>query len=141
MLSTSPITNAYNVMQTMPSSSCDPSTQIFQPDLSYNCIVCGDINENPNDLYEHMRQHHSEMYEPSQSTEAYDVEDDDSDDFDIDDEKYSDLSRLLEPICEIHQLDEDLVMTPIPSETSSQHTELKSIESTFQQNVVLRKCV
>lgn len=138
MLSTTPVVNVYNVPQNASSSTYEPNTKKFKSDLSYNCIVCGDINENPDELYEHMRQHHSEMYVPTHTAEVFNLDDDDSD-FDINDDEYSDLSRLLEPICEIHQLDEELVMTPISSEDPSQLAGLASMESADQRKLVLRK--
>lgn len=96
MLSTSSLANIGSL------SSCEPSAKRVKM-FSLPCNVCYEIYADPNDLYEHMRTSHSELYVPTHAiAEAYD----DESEHDISDEEYSELCRLLEPICEIRQFDD-----------------------------------
>lgn len=104
-----------------------PDSKRFKSDLTFHCIVCSDIYNDPNVLYEHMKLRHPELYERDHNgqdnDDVYDIDDessneknglaetndlDDSDtDMDFIDEHYSDLSSILEPICELRQVDDD----------------------------------
>lgn len=98
----------------------------FKSDLTFHCIVCSDVYNDPNVLYEHMKVRHPELYERDHNSQdnddVYDIDDDedekncladanelDASDTDMDfiDEHYSDLSSILEPICELRQVDDD----------------------------------
>lgn len=105
--------------------SYEPTAKRFKSDLTFHCIVCSDVYDDPNVLYEHMKKCHPELYERGSGTEneedVYSANDDDeinhidlseSNGFDSDhelsEEELVDLSRLLEPICELrHEGDED----------------------------------
>lgn len=104
-----------------------PDTKRFKSDLTFHCIVCSDVYNDPNVLYEHMKLRHPELYERDHNSQdnddVYDIDDessnekngltepnelDESDtDMDFIDEHYSDLSSILEPICELRQVDDD----------------------------------
>lgn len=148
MLSTSTLTNVGSAGM----SSCEPSVNRINPLFPLFCIVCNDIYADPNVLYEHMRNSHSELYVPTHAiAEVYDLDEDECD-RDISDEEYSELWRLLEPICEIQQIDDD---TPSVESHKNAHSNGNSqvkhqIQSKQQpdttqdsksdQKVVLRKC-
>lgn len=106
----------------------EPTPKRFKSDLTFHCIVCSDIYDDPNVLYEHMKKQHPELYERDQNgqdnDDVFDVDEDDDDETDENDtnefyldetnrgefidENYSDLSRILEPICELrHEGDDD----------------------------------
>lgn len=89
--------------------------------FNFHCSICNDLYDDPSELYEHMRKRHSELYLPASGTEVYDLDDDDSE-LDINDEDYSSLSQLLEPICEIQQIDEDDISMPVLTDSNRLHT-------------------
>lgn len=82
-------------------SSYGPAAKRFKSDLTFQCIVCSDVYSNPNTLYEHMKSKHQELYEGVGENCETDSE------HELSDEEYLDLSRLLEPICELRQVDDD----------------------------------
>lgn len=105
------------------SQSYEPSSKRIKSDLTFHCIVCSDIYDDPNHLYEHMKKQHPELYErengaSSNDEEIFHLDEEDGIDFvngidsehELSDEDYIDLSRLLEPICELRQDDEDDVL-------------------------------
>lgn len=106
---------------TTTSQSHEPSAKRIKSDLSFHCIVCSDIYDDPNVLYEHMKERHPELYERENgqdNDDVYGIDDDDDNDVtdgfgaydsdqEFDNEIDSDLSRLLEPICELRQEDDE----------------------------------
>lgn len=104
-----------------------PDTKHFKSDLTFHCIVCSDVYNDPNVLYEHLKVRHPELYERDHNSQdnddVYDIDDESSDekngptetnehdasdtDMDFIDEHYSDLCNILEPICELRQFDDD----------------------------------
>lgn len=104
-----------------------------------------------------MRNRHSELYVPASGAEIYDLDDDDSE-LDINDEEYSSLSQLLEPICEIQQMEDDEVSMPVSNDVNRlyaapfqthPHSALQPLpgcnvpvteQIAIDRKVVLRKC-
>lgn len=85
--------------------SYEPSSKRFKSDLTFQCIVCSDIYDDPNILYEHMKSKHKELYECEEGSSGEGFDSDSE--HELSDEEYLDLSRLLEPICELKQDDDD----------------------------------
>lgn len=81
----------------------EPTTKRFKSDLTFQCIVCSDVYDDPNVLYEHMKLNHQELYEGDDGENGFDSDSE----HELSDEEYLDLSRLLEPICELRQVDDD----------------------------------
>lgn len=71
-----------------------PLSKRIKSDLAFQCMVCSEIFDDPTLRYEHMGSQHRDLY-----GNGFDS--------DSDDEISEDLSRLLEPICEIKLIDED----------------------------------
>lgn len=71
-----------------------PLSKRFKSDLAFQCMVCNATFDDPTSRYEHMDSQHRDSY-----GNGFDS--------DSDDEINEDLSRLLEPICEIKLIDED----------------------------------
>lgn len=107
---------------------CEPEdSKRFKSDLTFHCIVCSDVYNDPNVLYEHMKLRHPELYERDHNSQdnddVYDIDDESSNekngpaetheldpsdtDMDFIDEHYGDLSSILEPICELRQIDDN----------------------------------
>lgn len=76
----------------------------FKSDLTFHCILCSDVYDDPNILYEHMKIRHPHLYERDELNnmieEEYEEKTDDSD------EEYE-YSSIMEPICELKQADDD----------------------------------
>lgn len=115
------------------SNECESSAKRFKSSLAFHCIVCNDVYADPNGLYDHMKTRHAELYEgntnDSNAIEIDDLDDestgagDSPSDFcqrpdennsesdiectDVSDGEFSDLSKLLEPICELRHEGED----------------------------------
>lgn len=100
--------NNQNIMHASASSpSYEPSTKRFKSaDLTFQCIVCSDVYDDPNTLYEHMKINHQELYENDDGSGGENGCDSGTE-HELSDEEYLDLSRLLEPICELRQVDDD----------------------------------
>lgn len=108
-ISPAPIFNGNNqnmIRASSQSQSYEPSSKRFKSDLTYQCIVCSDVYDDPNILYEHMKKKHQELYEREDGSSGENGFDSDSE-HELSDEEYLDLSRLLEPICELRQDDDD----------------------------------
>lgn len=111
-----------NLLRASMSQPYEPSSKRIKSDLTFHCIVCSDVYDDPNHLYEHMKKQHPELYERENGTSSNDEEifnlDEDGVDYmngidsehELSDEDYIDLSRLLEPICELRQDDEEDVV-------------------------------
>lgn len=82
-----------------------PSAKRFKSDLTFQCIVCSDVHNDPDALYEHMKTKHRELYECAEGSAGENADTDSE--HELSDEEYLDLSRLLEPICELKQVDDD----------------------------------
>lgn len=128
--------------QSVMGQPCEPSSEpkSFKSDLTFHCIVCSDVYNDANVLYEHMKLRHPELYErdhvSQDNDDIYDIDDDSSNekygptemnehdtsdtDMDFIDEHYSDLSSILEPICELRQVDDDDDECSIENGISSQ---------------------
>lgn len=110
-ISPAPLFNTGNqrMIRSSPSSSqpFEPISKRFKSDLTFHCIVCSDVYDDPNVLYEHMKSQHHELYDDAagRSDDENGFESDSG--HELSDEEYHDLSRLLEPICELRQVDED----------------------------------
>lgn len=85
------------------SKSYEPTSKRFKSDLTFQCIVCSDVYEDPNILYEHMKLKHQELYEVEDGENGFESDSE----HELSDEEYLDLSRLLEPICELRQVDDE----------------------------------
>lgn len=103
-----------NMLLESASKAFEPTAKRLKSDLTFHCIVCSHVYGDLTSMYEHMRAEHPELYQ--QDTEQMklngDFENaDENCQFDLDhelsDEEYTDLSRLLEPICELRQIDDD----------------------------------
>lgn len=100
--------NSQNIIRTQQTQPYEPSPKRFKSDLTFQCIVCSDVYDDPNILYEHMKKQHKELYESGDDVCSGGGNGFDSDsEHELSDEEYLDLSRLLEPICELRQDDED----------------------------------
>lgn len=75
-------------------STFQPLSKRFKSDLQFQCMVCNEIFDDPGRRYEHMSSHHGDVYGNGFE-------------HDSDDEISEDLSRLLEPICEIKLIEDD----------------------------------
>lgn len=101
-----------------PAKGIEPEAKRRKSELTFNCIVCSDAFNDPNVLYEHMKDNHPELYEreeePGQALDD-DLDDDEcsayfeNGDFskESSDEDFMELSSILEPICELRQDDEE----------------------------------
>lgn len=87
--------------------SFEPPSKRFKSDLTFQCIVCSDVYDDPNILYEHMKKQHEELYEHSEDVSGGENGFDSDSEHELSDEEYLDLSRLLEPICELRQDDDE----------------------------------
>lgn len=101
-------------MRDSTSRSFEPVAKKLKSDLTFQCIVCNNVHSDFDAMFEHMRYQHPELYEHENERisceENSGVGDENSQlDFDheLSDEEYSDLSRILEPICELRQIDDD----------------------------------
>lgn len=102
-------TNHKNMLHGSPGQSalhCEPSPKRFKPDIKFNCIVCTDAYSDPNVLYEHMKANHPELYE-RESGQDFEDDDDMDDDLGSSSDDYDDYSSILEPICELRQVDDE----------------------------------
>lgn len=107
-ISPAPLFNGSNqnmIRASASSQSYEPSSKRFKSDLTFQCIVCSDVYDDPNILYEHMKVKHQELYEGEDGENGFESDSE----HELSDEEYLDLSRLLEPICELKQVDEDNV--------------------------------
>lgn len=96
--------NNQNMIRASASSqSYEPTSKRFKSDLTFQCIVCSDVYDDPNILYEHMKVNHQELYEVEDGENGFESDSE----HELSDEEYLDLSRLLEPICELRQVDDD----------------------------------
>lgn len=93
-------------MHASASQPYEPSSKRFKSDLTFQCIVCNTIYDDPNSLYEHMQSKHQDLYGHEDGNAADSSFDSDSDP-ELSDKEYLNLSRLLEPICELTQEDDD----------------------------------
>lgn len=111
------IGNSGNRLHASTSKSYEPNKKRFKSDLTFHCIVCSDVYDDPNVLYEHMKQKHPELYAGTENDEdGFDEEENNVEkDFlncfdsehELSDEELVDLSRLLEPICELRHDGDD----------------------------------
>lgn len=99
--------NSQNIIRTQQSQSYEPTSKRFKSDLTFQCIVCSDVYDDPNILYEHMKKQHKELYENGDDIYSGGNGYDSDSEHELSDEEYLDLSRLLEPICELRQEDDD----------------------------------
>lgn len=81
-------------MMLVPPAYHQPISNGPKSDLAFQCMVCNETFDDPTLRYEHMSSQHSDLY-----GNGFDN--------DSDDELSDDLTRLLEPICEIKLIDED----------------------------------
>lgn len=99
--------NSQNIIRSQQPQPYEPTSKRFKSDLTFQCIVCSDVYDDPNVLYEHMKKQHKELYESGDDVCSGGGNGFDSDsEHELSDEEYLDLSRLLEPICELRQEDE-----------------------------------
>lgn len=97
-----------NMIRSAAVPSFEPSSKRFKSDLTFQCMVCSGVYDDPNTLYEHMKSKHHELYERSDAEGSAGENGFESDsEHELSDEEYLDLSRLLEPICELRQEDDD----------------------------------
>lgn len=98
-------------------------------------MVCSDVYDDPNKLYEHMKCKHHELYERSDAEGSAGENGFESDsEHELSDEEYLDLSRLLEPICELRQEDDDDVEQPNSQSTNSNQQSANIIAQLMQNN-------
>lgn len=99
-------------------NECESASKRFKSTVTFHCIVCNSVYEDPNVLYEHMKVRHPELYERDgepNNDELFDLDADETNrsgyfDCEMSDDEYVDLSRILEPICELrHDGDEENV--------------------------------
>lgn len=91
-----------------PKSYDEPTSKRFKSDLTFQCIACDVVYDDPNVLYEHMKLKHQELYERENESGDENYCSDSESEHELSDEDYLDLSRLLEPICELKQEDDDI---------------------------------
>lgn len=97
-----------NIIRSASAQPFEPTSKRFKSDLTFQCMVCTDIYDDPNLLYEHMKSQHHELYERSDAEGSASENWFDTDsERELSDEEYLDLSRILEPICELRQEDDD----------------------------------
>lgn len=68
------------------------------PDLTFHCMCCGDVFDNPQMLYQHMSKCHSNL-NGHQQLKNEEMDEDDEDSFEY--------SSIMEPICELVHSDDD----------------------------------
>lgn len=95
-----------NVQKHSEQTSLEPMPKKLKSDFSFQCIVCNVVYSDLDVMYEHMKKQHPEMYDQSNQHLASEFSNGNADsyfehDHELSDEEYSDLSRLLEPICEL----------------------------------------
>lgn len=89
----------------------------FKSDLTFHCILCSDVYDNPNVLYEHMKIRHPQLYERDDlngmpgADEEYKSET-------SDDDEYEYNVSLMEPICELKQDEEDMATGTEPKSSN-----------------------
>lgn len=98
------------LMRASSPQSYGPTSKRFKSDLTFQCMICNDVYDDMNVLYEHMKSQHHELYDcnggPAEgSADAHGFASDSK--HELSDEEYHDLSHLLEPICELRQDDDD----------------------------------
>lgn len=101
-----------NMQQDSESTSLEPMPKKLKSDFTFQCIVCNVVYSDLDVMYEHMKNQHPEMYAQSNQQLASEFRNGNMDsnfehDQDMSDEEYSDLSRLLEPICELRLIDDN----------------------------------
>lgn len=97
-----------NITRSIVGQSFEPSSKRFKHDLTFQCMICSDVYNDPNTLYEHMKSQHNELYERSDAEGSAGENGFESDsEHELSDEEYLDLSHLLEPICELRQIDDE----------------------------------
>lgn len=78
----------------------------FKSDLTFHCILCSDVYDNPNTLYEHMKIGHPQLYERDEFNNM--INEDDEEKSEDSDEEYEYNVSIMEPICELKQADDDM---------------------------------
>lgn len=84
----------------------ESTSKRFKVDLTFPCIVCSDVYDDQDTLYEHIKVKHQKLYEFEDESGGENGFVSDSE-HELSDEEYLDLSRLLEPICELKQEDDE----------------------------------
>lgn len=77
----------------------------FKSDLTFHCILCSDVYDDPNVLYEHMKIRHPQLYERDELNDMIE-EEEEEEKSDDSDEEYEYNVSLMEPICELKQDDD-----------------------------------
>lgn len=103
-----------NIQHDRVSTSPEPMPKKLKSDFTFQCIICNDVYSDLDVMYEHMKNQHPEMYAQSNQQQqlAFELNNGNADsnfelDHELSDEEYLDLSRLLEPICELRLIDDD----------------------------------
>lgn len=115
-----------------------PDVKRFKSDpLDYHCIVCSDIYDDPNVLYEHMRSQHPHLYTDIANDQAATNEtiNDTDEREETDDFEYS---SIMEPICELRHAEEELPPTTYSFRDQHQIQTL-SLQQQLQQLQVLHQ--
>lgn len=127
--------------------SFEPMAKRLKSDLTFQCIVCNDIYNDLDAMYDHMRNQHPELY-AHENEEVIDLDrefgnNEDVAHIDLDhelsDEEYTDLSRLLEPICELRQIDDDDENDFVDKLNASESTTEEQLRLQLQLQLQLQK--
>lgn len=119
-ISSAPQFNAIDqsVMRVPP--TFQPLSKQFKSDLLFQCMFCDETFGDPSQRYEHMSSHHNDSYGNGYENDS-------------DDEISEDLSRLLEPICEIRLIDDDA------NENDDKHKEPPNLNTVNHQPLIPAK--
>ncbi len=90
----------------------------FKSDLTFHCILCSDVYDDPNVLYEHMKVRHPQLYEHDELKNMIE-EDDEDKSSDNSDEEYEYNVSIMEPICELKQADDEMETNDAVQERST----------------------
>lgn len=113
----------------------------YNSDLTFQCIICSVACDNSNMLHEHMKTKHQTFYEMGGEMGAKgmcgEIDLDSESEHELSDEEYLGLSRLLEPICELRQIDEDDIENSSQSESPKEQLNFQPTSAIAQlmQNI------
>lgn len=119
-----------NIQQASVSTSeqLEPMHKKLKSDYTFQCIVCNVVYSDLDIMYEHMKKQHPEMYAQSNQQLAPEFVNGQADpnlehDHELSDEEFLDLSRLLEPICELRLIDDNELQVVPNDENKSENKE------------------